>query len=69
MPNTTDVLSCCVIISRKKGELVALLRLSFCLCAASLPQSAVNGLQFVIVVFPGHTHVCKQFGTKRINII
>ena len=68
MPNTTDVLSCCVIILRKKGELVALLRLSSCLCSVSLPHGAVNGLQFVSVVCPGHTHFCKQFSTKRINI-
>ena len=28
-----------------------------CLCSVALPQSAVGGLQCVVVLFPGHSHL------------
>ena len=62
-------LSSCVTISQGKGELVALLRLSSCLWAVSLPYGAVNGQQFVIVEsLDILTKFYKQFCTKLINI-
>ena len=50
------------IILKRKRKLVALLLLSYrCIgyykCSVALPHGAWVGLQFVIVVFPDHTHL------------
>ena len=58
-----------IITLLRKRELVALTLIvclvhCVCLCSVALPDDAV-GLQYVIVVFPGHTYFFSCCGRKR----
>ena len=41
----------------------------YCKCPVAFPHGAVGGLQFVIVVFPDHTHLRFHHSFKRIIFI